>query len=278
MAEGLSVPKCLEEWIRAPDAGKKRPIKLVYDGGEVTATLRRLANARSHVQIKYENKDAACFRQWLSKVFSARASGMEGEYLELVRIEGDTFQVNAFPINRRPAMGLVVSEWVFHRTSEKAVKTYESIREIPAIVRGVEFNASEGQSFYNLHLHQAFKQWHWQSERQVHPDLLLKCDFGKGPVLVEIEFGNARTYYQDYIKFMLAFKERAAEVGVLLVPVQAFARLLCDVGRRKALARGRRYYSGMIDMGKVRRELPYLDFMLSMPLAIGGVDVTGVGA
>ena len=278
LAEGLTVPKGLEEWIRAPDAGEKRQIKLLYDEGEITATLRRLANARGHVQIKYQNKEAARFRRWLTWVFSATVTGMEGEYLELVRVGGDTFRVNAFPINRQPAKGLVVSEWILHRTSEHAVETYEPIREIPAIVQSVEFNAAEGQGFYNRLLRKAFSQWHWESEKRVHPDLLLKCDFIKGAVLVEVEFGNARTYYQDYIKFMLAFNQKAAEVGVLVVPAQAFARLLCDVGRAKAVAQGRRYYSGMIDMAKVRRELPYLDFMLSMPLAIAAIGVHSVGA
>jgi len=275
-AEGLTVPKLLEEWIRAPDPGGKRQIKLIYDQGEVTAALRRLANARGHVQIKYQNKEAAPFRRWLTSVFCATATGMEGEYLELVRVRGDTFRVNAFPISRQSPDGLVVSEWIFHRTTQNALQRYEPIREIPAIVRSVEFKAAEGQGFYNRLLRKAFNQWHWESEKRVHADLLLKCDFIKGVVLVEVEFGNARTYYQDYIKFMLAFNQRAAEIGVLLVPAQAFARLLCDVGRAKAVAQGRRYYRGMIDMAKVRRELPYLDFMLSMPLAIAAIGVQSV--
>ena len=33
----------------------------------------------------------------------------------------------------------------------------------------------------------------------------LKSDFAKDGAWVEIEFGNARTYYQDFLKFMLAF-------------------------------------------------------------------------
>jgi hypothetical protein len=92
-------------------------------------------------------------------------------------------------------------------------------------------------------------------------------------VQVEVEFGNARTYYQDFIKFMLAFKQKAAQVGVLVVPTEAFARTLCEVGRRKAVIKGRHSYSGMIQIEKVRRELGYLAFMLSMPLAIAGIGV-----
>jgi len=118
-----------------------------------------------------------------------------------------------------------------------------------------------------------FEDWNWEAEKQVIPSLPLKSDFMKGAVQVEVEFGNARTYYQDYIKFMLAFNQKAMEVGVLVVPTEDFARTLCAVGRKKALAKGRHSYSGMIHIEKVRRELAYLAFMLRIPLAIAGIGV-----
>jgi hypothetical protein len=90
---------------------------------------------------------------------------------------------------------------------------------------------------------------------------------------VEVEFGNARTYYQDYIKFMLSFNRKVSQIGVLIVPTEGFARTMCEVGRKKAVAKGRHSYSGMIHLEKVRRELQYLEFMLHMPLAIAGIGV-----
>ena len=271
LAEGIAIPKNLEDWIGAPPPGQKKTITLIFGDQRTAATLRRLANERGHVQVKYENKDALPFRSWLSSVFAATRRGAKGEYLELVRADCDTFCVKPFPLDQQPRESLVVADWMFHRTSDKALQDYGAIQEIPAIVRGIEFRVSEGQSFYNRQLAQGFVAWHWEAEKRVIPQLPLKSDFVKGMVQVEVEFGNARTYYQDYVKFLLAFNRQVAEVGVLLVPTEQFARMLCDVGRKKALAKGRHSYSGMIHIAKVRRELSHLSFMLNMPLAIAGI-------
>lgn len=69
LAEGFAVPRHLEEWIGAPEKGKKRSITLTFDGMEARVTLRRLANAYGHVQVKYDSKDSSAFRQWLSHTF-----------------------------------------------------------------------------------------------------------------------------------------------------------------------------------------------------------------
>jgi len=271
LAEGIAVPKDSESWVRAPASGERREITLLFEGNRTKATLRRIANARGHVQIRYETREATAFRGWLRRVFAATVSGMEGEYLELARVEGDTFRVEAFPLSRQPRQRLVVVEWIFHRTSERVCEGFGAIREIPAVVQSVEFNAEEGQGFYNRQLARVFEDWNWKAETQVIPNLPLKSDFMKDSVQVEVEFGNARTYYQDYIKFMLAFNQKAVEVGVLVVPTEDFARTLCAVGRRKAVAKGRHSYSGMIHIEKVRRELGCLAFMLNMPLTIVGI-------
>lgn len=275
LAEGMAVPKSHEAWIDAPQRGEKRLIALLFDGQSVTATLRRLANTREHVQIKYENKGCAPFRDWLTSVFSPDGSGMTGEYLELERLGHDVFRVHAYPVSRQPEKRLSIAEWVFHRTDRQAFRNFTAIREIPAIVQSVEFEPSEGQSFYNRQLSRFFTSWQWQSECRVIPELPLKCDFIKDAVQVEVEFGNARTYYQDYIKFLLAFQQKAASVGVLIVPTEGFAHALCTVGRKRALAKGRSSYSGMIHIEKVKRELPFLSPMLKVPLAIAGIHVHG---
>jgi hypothetical protein len=67
--------------------------------------------------------------------------------------------------------------------------------------------------------------------------------------------------------------ECLASLGVLIVPTEGFAQTLCAVGLRKAIEKGRRSYSGMIHIEKVRRELPFLSFMLNMPLAVAGIGV-----
>jgi hypothetical protein len=273
LTEGLAVPKSLESWVDAPERGRKRVLTLLFGDQSFKATLRRIANARGHVQIKYENKEGRPFRRWLASLFTPTEDGMGGEYIELHKVGGDTYRVLPFPLITKPENRLTVVEWIFHRTSKNAFHSRDAVHEIPAIVQSVQYRPSEGQAFYNRQLARYFVSWDWQREQQAIPELPLKCDFIKNSVQVEVEFGYARTYYQDYIKFLLAFQQGATKLGVLVVPTENFANNLCLVGQEKAKAKGRKSYSGMINVAKVRRELPFLAFMLKMPLAIASIDV-----
>lgn len=78
LSEGLAVPKSLESWVGAPNRGQKRKLTLLFDNQHAVVTLRRLANARDHVQIKYENKEGLLFRQWLASLFTPTEDGMGG--------------------------------------------------------------------------------------------------------------------------------------------------------------------------------------------------------
>ena len=119
----------------------------------------------------------------------------------------------------------------------------------------------------------------WQREQRVVKELGLKCDFEKNGIWVEVEFGNARSYYQDYVKFMLARKYRAARLGLLLCPTTSFAALLCELGQKRArensVAEKSPVYSGMMSYEKAARELPFLGFMFEMPIVVAGVGVRG---
>ena len=105
-----------------------------------------------------------------------------------------------FALSEKPEDRLTVVEWIFHRTSKHVFHSRDAVREIPAIVQSVQYLPSEGQSFYNRQLSRYFVSWDWQRAQKAIPELPLKCDFIKNNVQVEVEFGNARTYYQDYIK------------------------------------------------------------------------------
>jgi len=143
-------------------------------------------------------------------------------------------------------------------------------------VRTVPFRNGQGQAFYNRAIAAGFKSWNWFAECKVIPELGLKCDFAKSGAQVEVEFGNARTYYQDYTKFLLGNRYAATELGILLVPTVGFARHLCEVGRQRAISRGRTQYSGMIHFDKVTRDFEYLEFMLQMPIAIAGIGCPAI--
>ncbi|MDO8585477.1 MAG: BglII/BstYI family type II restriction endonuclease [Armatimonadota bacterium] len=274
LREGFAVPKNAETWIGAPAASSKRQIRLVFDGQEAQVTLRRLGNERGHVQVKYENSAGEPFRNWLVSRFGTAPGQATGDYFELTNVGDDRFEVKAFPYQATLFPNLFVDEWLFHAGADQLFDEENALNEIPAVVRTVPFDKDEGQNYYNRAFSNSFREWDWQFEGRVVPQLGLKFDFAKNGVQVEVEFGNARTYYQDYIKFLLANRQHSARVGVLMVPSESFAKHLCEVGRRRALEKGRNCYSGMIHFEKVRREFQHLEFLLSMPIAIAGVSPT----
>lgn len=270
--EGFAIPRDFEEWISAPGKGCKREIRLMFDDQTISATLRRIDNEQGSVQVKYDNSEGKPFRAWLETIFTESLSGTYGDYFELSKISEDVFQVSSFPSNTKSIPSLEVSKWLFHRGADKLFEQDTPLAEIPAVVHSIPFINHEGQSFYNKALLGNFVSWNWRSESRVIPELGLKCDFSKDDVQLEVEFGNARTYYQDFIKFLLGNHFGGVKLGILVVPTATFAKHLCEVGRLRAVKKGRRQYSGMIDFEKVHREFHYLEFMLSMPIAIAGID------
>ena len=267
--EGFSVPRSYEEWIGAPEKGQKCSITLLFEEKCILASLRRINNERGQVQVKYEGASGRKFREWLQAVFCRSTMEICGEYFELHMINAVTFRIIPFPQSVKYD-NLYIIDWLFHQGSNRYLER-GALSEIQTIIQSVDFNRAEGQAHYNRALSRQFSEWSWEKERRVVPELGLKSDFVKDDIWLEVEFGNARTYYQDFLKFMLASKYNSAQVGVLLVPSESFANHLCSVGRNRAEAKGKNCYSGMIHFEKVRRELLYIEFMFSMPIAIASI-------
>ena len=72
----------------------------------------------------------------------------------------------------------------------------------------------------------------WRKEARVLKEIGLRVNFERNGTWLEVEFGNARGYYQDYIKFALADRYQSAACGILLCPTESFAHLLCELGRK----------------------------------------------
>ena len=274
--EGFAVPRAAAASVDPPAPGCKRQVLLVFGDRRIPATLRTIANGSGSVQIKYENGSGEPFRAWLSRTFAVTLEGGRGEYFEVHRIDEDSFQISAFPLAPDDGSSLRVEQWHLHRGAAALLDQNTPLGEIAAVVRDVPFRADEGQAFYNRAISASFASWSWSAECRVIPELALKCDFAKDGAQVEVEFGNARTYYQDFTKFLLGSRYAGTEVGVLVVPTLRFAKHLCEVGRQRAIAKGRARYSGMIHFDKVTREFQYLEFMLQMPIAVAGIGSSGI--
>jgi hypothetical protein len=273
---GVTVPiEAQTERMCAIEKGGKVSVSIFFGAAEpVIAEIRRLNNKPGHLQFRYEYKAQERLRQYLSRVVGNPA---EGNLLEVVEVAPLIFQFT--PIPRAATPRLQVTDMLLHRLEQKDVGCYGEIGQISQFLSSVEYDSKSSQSDYNRQIYEGLTGEGWSCERKVVDELGLKCDFEKNGIWVEVEFGNARSYYQDYVKFLLARKYRDARLGLLLCPTTAFASLLCELGRQRArenVVRERpAVYSGMMSYEKAARELPYLGFMFEMPIVVAGVGVTG---
>jgi len=169
---------------------------------------------------------------------------------------------------------LYVADSMYHKTDKESLSHDNSFVEVEKIINGISFKADEGQAHYNREIERAFSSLSWQKEGKAIPELDLKYDYRKGTVQVEVEFGNARSYYQDYIKFMLSYFSKQIHLGTLIAPTLGFANILCEIGKQKALQRGRKTYSGMMHFEKAFKEFQYLKPIFDIPIVILGIDVS----
>jgi hypothetical protein len=73
---------------------------------------------------------------------------------------------------------------------------------------------------------------------------------------------------------MLSYFSKQIHLGILITPTVGFANLLCEIGKQKALQRGRKTYSGMMHFEKAFKEFHYLKSLFDMPIVILGIDIS----
>ena len=273
---GVTIPvEAQTDRMRAIEKGGKMPATIFFGTEEpVVAEIRRLNNRPGHLQFRYENKAQERLRQYLLGTFDKQT---DGSLLEVEEVSPFTFLFK--PILKNASPRLQICEMLLHTLQQKDMNRFAEIAEISESLVSVEYEPGFSQSDYNKRINDGLVKQGWKSERKVIEEIGLRCDFEKNGIWVEVEFGNARSYYQDYVKFMLARKYCDARLGLLLCPVTSFASLLCELGRQRAMENSVRerapVYSGMMSYEKAVRELPYLGFMFEMPIVVAGVGVTG---
>lgn len=271
---GITIPIAAQtERCLAIGKGQKVPVTLFCDTlAPVTAEIRRLNNQPGHLQFRYEKKSLEPLRRYLQETFSTHA---RGDLLEVEEVAPLTFRLRS--ILKTPT--LRISELLLHNVSNHEVAACAEVTEIERSLLAINYDAEFNQTDYNRRISDGLVNSGWQQEQRMVDALGLRCDFEKNGVWVEVEFGNARSYYQDYVKFMLARKYREARLGLLLCSTNVFAGLLCELGSKRAqqdVVRERApVYSGMMSFEKAVRELPYLGFMFDMPILVAGVGLSG---
>lgn len=138
-------------------------------------------------------------RQALLRLFDG---GAAGNLLEVEEVAPLDFRFK--PILKAATPRLQISDLLYHCVAREEVDLIAEVGQIGTTIADVAYDARHSQSAYNGLIKEQLKGQGWGPECRVVDDLGLRCDFEKNGVWVEIEFGNARSYYQDYVKFMLA--------------------------------------------------------------------------
>jgi hypothetical protein len=120
---------------------------------------------------------------------------------------------------------------LFHKISASDAHAIPQLHQLSDTLSTVEYRPSDGQREYNGRIAHALAREGWRREVRPVRGLGLRIDFEYNGIWTEVEFGNARSYYQDYIKFALAHRHCSARCGVLLCPTELFANMLCELGR-----------------------------------------------
>jgi hypothetical protein len=254
--------------------GEHIPILLRLGNVEITADLTRINNAVGHLQIRYDRKINQPLKEALNGLLE-KSTSPKNVVIEIV--ETGKHQFCILPISGlsdiKPTLSIVSP--IFHQIN-RSLKSQE-FTDLTRMIRNIDFTAEFRQSDYNTMIREELIKHHWFSEQTVVAGLGLRCDFQKNGVWVEVEFGNARSYYQDYVKFLVASKFQTYQFGVLLCPTASFASYLCELGKAQAHAKRNDNkqvrYSGMMTYEKAIRELPYFSHFLNAKMIIAGLEV-----
>jgi hypothetical protein len=275
---GITVPKSAYPFLELPLKGDKRKIRLEFGNGEaIDAWLRHLNNTLGHVQIRYDGSIGDAFRNWLTKEshhIPAVEKPSEPVFLEITVCGDNRFRARA--VSKPATNRLRFADIRVHKIKEPELFALEHFVEMTEALTEVYIDKNERQIYYNSEIDRQLCNRSWLRQQPVvsDPAVKLKCDFRKDQFQLEVEFGNARTYYQDIIKFAMSYNGGLMTIGGLLVPSTDFARYLCDLGRRRAIEKseGRsRHYSGMMDFTKAVNEFDYIKEIFHMPFFIASI-------
>lgn len=168
---------------------------------------------------------------------------------------------------------------IFNHESLKTLKEEicEACSSCPAFMyKGKSSNQTEKdivQQLLNQYLKAKLTYKNWQPEPLITAsdiDDSLRGDFFKQvsfisddgveqtyKVQVEVEFGNAASYYRDLFKFQRSFTNNKADICVLILPSASLAK---------------RIDSGLADFQKAVRELPYSKLSTTVPILVIGLS------
>jgi hypothetical protein len=189
-------------------------------------------------------------------------------YVSDAHLHGDVIAQHAFPLEYESLIGLVGGLEIAFREqgpftdSGRPLSPKRHVRTIGGLRK--PFLLPVDQAALNSAIKERLRFEGWTTEPVASGGLVtgeerlgLRGDFARGKVFVEVEFGNAASFYRDLFKFQVANRAQKGDVGVLLVATDRFARF---------------FDSGVTTYEGALRAKPYMAIGLQMPVWIIGIE------
>lgn len=118
LRQGLTIPRAAQDsWLGEIKKGQSLPVSILFgDGGSVVAVLRRLNNARGHLQFRYEASSQARLRDYLRKLFGEHPV-RENAVLRIAEVAPRTFLFEPVSYGQRKLAVLSLYGPHFHNIS-----------------------------------------------------------------------------------------------------------------------------------------------------------------
>ncbi len=150
LRQGLAVPIIAQiDWLANMQKGQAAPVTIQFGSGQAApAIVRRINNAQGHLQFRYEAKQHAPLRDYLTAVFASESEQPTG-VLKVSEIQPRVFLFEPVAVGPQPESALCLTAPHFHNCSKRQVGKLSEYRELQKCIADVRYKAEHSQSEYN---------------------------------------------------------------------------------------------------------------------------------
>ena len=131
LRQGITVPLAAQKgWLRLIPKGESQTVQIRFDeGGYVQATLRRINNARGHLQFRYEGKGQKQLRDYLTRTFGA-GKPRPNALLQIAETGKGAFSFIPVSGNQAATANLTMYKPLFHNIQDSEKRTISELHEL----------------------------------------------------------------------------------------------------------------------------------------------------
>ena len=150
LRQGMAVPLIAQiGWLANIQKGQAVPATITFgDGQSVLAILRRINNARGHLQFRYESKNQEALRDYLARVFGSNTDHTNS-LLRVAELQPGVFLFEPVSAGRQTVATLSLTNPHFHNCTKLNIYNYTEFNELNRCLRGISYNEEHNQSQYN---------------------------------------------------------------------------------------------------------------------------------